>query len=186
MKRAVIVHCWEGYPTYCWYQSTKAELEKLGYVVEVPAFPDTDSPELTKWLPHLQSVVGTPDSDLVLIGHSVGCITIMRFLESLPAGAPIKGVVMVAGFTDDLGFEQLQNFFTTQVDFAKIKSAARQFVAIHSDNDPFVPLLHGEILKEKLGATLVVKHAMKHFSGHVDDEAACTSLSEVAVAVGTM
>lgn len=152
----------------------------------MPAFPDTDTPELSKWLPHLQFVVGTPDSELVLIGHSVGCITIMRYLESLPAGTQIAGVVFVAGFTDDLGFDQLKNFFTTPIDFEKIKGAAKKFTAIHSDDDPFVPLRHGDILREKLGAQLVVKHAMKHFSGHVDDEAACVSLPEVAMAVETI
>lgn len=26
MKRAIIVHCWDGYPEYCWYQSVKKDL----------------------------------------------------------------------------------------------------------------------------------------------------------------
>ena len=34
-----------------------------------------------------------------------------------------------------------------------------------SDDDPYVPLEHGDIFKEKLGAKLVVEHHMKHFSG---------------------
>ena len=58
MKRAIIVHCWSGYPEYCWYQSVKGELEKAGFKVEVPAMPDTDAPNLGKWLPKLKEVVG--------------------------------------------------------------------------------------------------------------------------------
>ena len=27
MKRAIIVHCWDGYPEYCWYPYVKKELE---------------------------------------------------------------------------------------------------------------------------------------------------------------
>ena len=54
MKRAVIVHCWDGYPEYCWYPYVKKELEAKGFEVTVPAFPETDKPNLAKWLPVLQ------------------------------------------------------------------------------------------------------------------------------------
>ena len=28
MKRVIIIHCWEGYPKYCWYPYVKKELEE--------------------------------------------------------------------------------------------------------------------------------------------------------------
>ena len=43
--RAVIVHCWEGYPDYCWYPWVKAELEKMNVETSVPAFSDTKNPQ---------------------------------------------------------------------------------------------------------------------------------------------
>lgn len=45
MKRAIIIHCWEGYPEYCWYPYAKNKLEEKGFQVEVPAFPDTENPK---------------------------------------------------------------------------------------------------------------------------------------------
>ena len=179
MKRVVIVHCWDGKPDYCWYPYAKRELEAKGFEVAVPAFPDTEEPNLAKWLPVLTEVAGEPDEELFLIGHSVGCITILRYLETLNEGQKIGGAVLVAGFTDDLGFDELKNFFTTPLDLDSSKPKANKFVAIHSDNDPFVPLTHGDTFKDKLDAELIVKHAMKHFSGPVDDEASCLELPDV-------
>src|SRR5579864_5467326 len=101
MVRVVIVHCWNGYPEYCWYPETKRELEEKGFQVEVPSFPETDSPKLSLWLPKLKEVVGKPDQELFLVGHSAGAITILRYLETLTGGERVGGVILVAGFTDD-------------------------------------------------------------------------------------
>ncbi len=184
MKRVIIVHCWEGYPEYCWYPQTKKELEAVGFKVEVPVMPDTNNPKLSLWLPKLQEVIGRSDEELCLVGHSLGCITIMRYLESLKDGERIGTVVFVAGFTDDLDFKELVNFFETPIDFRKIKSKANRFVAINSDDDPYVSLKYGNILKDKLDAKLIIKHAMKHFSGPIDKEESCTSLPDVAEEIG--
>lgn len=180
MKKVVIIHCWDGYPEYCWYPQTKKELEEKGFEVEVPVMPETDLPKLSLWFPKLKEVVGEPDEDLYLVGHSAGVITILRYLEQLEGGKKVEGVVMVAGFTDDLGYEELKSFFETPIDFEKIKTRANHFVAIHSDNDPYVPLKHGDIFKEKLGAKLIVKIGMGHFSGPVDDTKSITFLPEVS------
>jgi uncharacterized protein len=183
MKRAHIIHCWEGYPNYCWYPQTKKELEEKDFVVEVPEMPETDLPKLSLWLPKMVEVIGTPDEEVVLIGHSIGSVTILRYLESLSEDQRVGTVVLVAGFTHDLGFEELNNFFQTPLDLEKIKTKASRFVLIHSDDDPYVPITEGELLKEKLGAQLIVKHAMKHFSGPVDNEESCISLPDVTNAI---
>ncbi|KKQ67091.1 MAG: hypothetical protein US86_C0001G0018 [Candidatus Daviesbacteria bacterium GW2011_GWA2_38_24] len=183
MKRVVIVHCWEGYPKYCWYPEVKKELEDEGFEVKVPAMPETDFPKLFLWIPKLKEIADEPSEDLYLIGHSVGVITILRYLEHLEEGKKVGGVVMVAGFTDDLDYEELKNFFETPIDFEKIKTKSKHFTAIHSDNDPYVSLRHGDIFKEKLGAELIVKYNMGHFSGPVDDTKSVTSLPEVVEAI---
>ena len=183
MKKAIIVHCWSGYPEYCWYPYVKKELEKNDFEVFIPAMPDTDEPKLVKWLPKLQEIAGEVDTDTFLIGHSLGCVTIMRFLESLSVGQKVGGVVFVAGFTDDLGFDELKNFFETSIDLDKVKSKAESFVAIASDDDPYVPLDRKDVLKEKLGAEVIVKHNAKHFSGAVDGESSCIELPDVVESV---
>ncbi len=184
MKRAIIVHCWGGYPEYCWYPYVKKELEQAGFSVHVPAFPDTDAPKQAAWVPFLQKEIGTPDDDLFLIGHSVGCITILRYLETLGENERVGGVVSVAGFTGNLGFEELSNYFGTPIDFPHIKSKAKNgFVVIHSDNDPYVPLHFADVFKKELDAEVIVKHDEGHFSGPIGEEDSCTELPDVVSSV---
>lgn len=183
MKRVIIVHCWDGSPNYCWYPAVKKELEERGFQVEVPAMPETSLPKLLLWLPKLREAAGNPDENLFLVGHSAGVITILRYLEQLDENQKVGRVIMIAGFTDDLGFEELKNFFQTPIDFDKIKLHCGKFIALASDDDPYVPLKYGDILEEKLGAKLIVKHAMGHFSGPVDDTKSITSLPDVTEAI---
>ena len=180
MKRAIIVHCWEGYPDYCWYPFVKKELENRGFEVSVPAMPETDLPEMGRWIPRLQEVAGEPDGELYLIGHSIGCAAIMRYLETLGEKQKVGGVVLVAGFTENVGYKEIQSFFETPLDLEKIKTKVQKgFVAIQSDNDPFVDLKYADILKEKLDAEVFIKHDMKHFSGAIEGEDSCVELPDV-------
>ncbi|PIN73588.1 hypothetical protein COV20_05180 [Candidatus Woesearchaeota archaeon CG10_big_fil_rev_8_21_14_0_10_45_16] len=178
-----MIHCWDGQPDYCWYPWLKRQLEANDFSVKVPAMPETEAPKQDLWVPKLRQVVGQSDEPLILIGHSIGCITILRYLETLPEDQNITGVILVAGFSDNLGFEELKNYFQTPLDWEKIRSRCSRFIAIHSDNDPFVPLTHAEIFKKNLSAETVILHDRKHFSGPVDDEQSCLELPEVLQAV---
>lgn len=184
MKRVIIVHCWSGTPDYCWYPWVKNELEAKGFEVIVPAMPETDAPKLALWLPKLQEVVGEPDEDTYLVGHSIGCATINRYLEQLPEGQKVGGVVLVAGFTDNLGFDELKNFFETPLDLATIRErSVKGFVNIHSDNDQYVPVVHSKNLRDGLGGEAIILQNKGHFSGPIDSEESCTELPEVVAAV---
>lgn len=184
MKKAVIVHCWGGSPEYAWYPWIKSELEKLGYRVVVPVMPDTDEPRLNGWLSHLKEVIDEPNEELVLIGHSIGSVTVMRYLEALEDNQKVGKVVLVAGFTDQLGFKELENFFITPLAYEKIKSkSVRGFTVIQSDNDPFVSERYGQRLHDELDARLVMKQGAFHMSGAVDGEEACIELPEVIAAL---
>lgn len=179
MKKVIIVHGWEGYPNHCWYPWIKKKLEEKGFEVLVPEMPETNLPKFNDWLSKLRETIGAPNEDVYLIGHSLGCITILRYLESLKDNEKIGGAVLVAGFTDNLGYEEIKSFFETPIDFETIKLRCSKFVAIHSDNDPYVALKYGDIFKEKLNAELVIKQNMGHFSDDTDNEESCTELPDV-------
>jgi predicted alpha/beta hydrolase family esterase len=49
-----------------------------------------------KWVAYLSEIAAEPDEDLYMIGHSAGCITILRYLETIDRR--IGGAVLVAGF----------------------------------------------------------------------------------------
>ncbi|MBI2604421.1 MAG: serine hydrolase family protein [Candidatus Harrisonbacteria bacterium] len=172
-KRIFIIHGWQGYPEEGWFPWLKRELEARGFVVTAPALPDTDHPRIHKWIPAIAKAVGTPDAETFFIGHSMGCQAIARYLETLPAGVAVGGAVFVAGYFKRLtGLGEEPEFAQTEkhwlgapIDFAKIKTHLPKSIAIFSDNDPYVPLDDQDDFRDKLGATIIVEHAMGHFSG---------------------
>lgn len=65
MKRAIIVHYWEGYPDYCWYPQAKRGLESAGFDVSMSEMPEKKTPKPSPWLSKLREVVGKPDESLL-------------------------------------------------------------------------------------------------------------------------
>ncbi len=170
VKRVFIIHRWEGTPEVDWYPWLRKELENKGFEVHVPLMPDTDNPKIENWVPYLKDMVGEPDENTYFVGHSMGCQTIMRYLEGLPEGSKVGGVVFVAGFVtlENLETEEekeLANaWLGTPLDLEKVKDKSDNFVAIFSDNDPWIPLSDSDIFKEKLGAKIIIQHEKGHFS----------------------
>ena len=142
----------------------KAELEAKGFAVSVPAMPSPNEPRVDEWVAAIGREIGEAEDDCILVGHSLGCIAILRYIER--AKKKVAGAVMVAGFAGKLGgeFSILDNFFAPQLDFERVKEMCPKFVAIFSDNDPYVPVSQEKIFREKLGAATMVLHARGHFS----------------------
>jgi uncharacterized protein len=163
-KRAFLIHGWEGNPLSNFLPWLKFNLEEKGFMVSSPAMPDTMNPKMDAWVSKLSYAVGRPDGDCYFVGHSLGCITILRYLESLKQGEKVGGAVLVAGFSDNISYAELNSFFQKPLDWERIASNCRKFICINSDNDPYVPLNHGKIFKEKLGAELIVKREMGHLN----------------------
>lgn len=168
MKRVFIVHGYTGYPEKNWFPWLKTELEKLGLQVAVPAMPHTEAPLLNEWLPHLQKVVGDPDEDTYFVGHSLGCPTILRYLESLGNDQMLGGVLLVAGFAETLPhLPQLDSFTEGTWDDGSIKAHVKKIAIINSDDDKAVPLFNGEHVRDRFSAELTVVHNM----GHINEKA---------------
>ena len=165
MKRLIMVHGWQGKPNEGFRPWLKKELEMQGFAVSVPEMPNANFPQQSEWVSYLATLVGRPDTDTYFMGHSLGAITILRYLETLPEEHKVGGAVMVAGFSDDINIKELTNFYQTPIMWSKIKRHSTNFVAIHSDNDYYVPLFHGDVFEKYLDAKLIVVPGMKHFSG---------------------
>jgi predicted alpha/beta hydrolase family esterase len=155
MKRAYIVHGYGGSPDKNWFPWLKTELEKIGMEVTVPAMPNTDEPKYSAWLAHLQKVIVNPDEDTYLVGHSLGCITILQYLNNLESNKKIGGVVLAAGFAKPIHFTELNGFFDIALDEEKIKNSVNKIVAINSDNDEHVPYWQAEEIQKRFGAELI-------------------------------
>jgi predicted alpha/beta hydrolase family esterase len=164
-KRLIIVHGWEGHPGEGWFPWLKTEMERKGWEVKVPAMPNSKEPKVHEWLPYLTQVVGKVDENTFMVGHSLGCVAIVKFLGSLPGKDSIGGAVLVAGFDNPLKYKELENFFSAPVNWEKAKNKCKKFVSIHSEDDDSVPVINSVKLKNNLGAEAIVVNGFRHFSG---------------------
>ena len=172
-KRVFIIHGWDGYSEEGWFPWLKKKLKEKGFEVFTPQLPEAGEPRINKWVPALAKAIGTADEQTYFVGHSMGCQTIARYLETLPAGVKIGGAVFVAGFfkrlinleDDDIVRDVAREWLTTPLDLEKVKSHLPESIAIFSDDDPYVSLDNQDGFKNKLNSKIIIEHNMKHFSG---------------------
>lgn len=172
MKRVFIVHGWDDTPEKGWFPWLKKELEERGFEVVVPQLPEAGSPRIYNWVPKLAEAVGTADEQTYFVGHSMGCQTIARYLETLPENTKVGGAVFVAGFFKHLaGLEDEEDvretdkhWLGTPLDLRKVGSHLPKSIAIFSDNDPYVPLDNQDDFKNYLGSEIIVEHNKVHFN----------------------
>lgn len=165
MKHAVIIHGWKSNPESNWKPWLATELKAAGFRVDIPVMPDPQHPNADDWVATLAETVGRSTDDTYLIGHSLGCMTILRYLEGLNANEKIRAALFVAGFGMKFQtyHDQHDSFFDHELDWAAIRSHCDAFVAIHSDNDPSIKLDQMALFKRELGAKAIVVPGMGHF-----------------------
>ena len=120
----------------------------------------------------LSQVVGKANEETYFCGYSMGCQTIVRYLESLSEEIKIGGAVFIAGFfkrltglEDDLDVKETdKHWLGTPVDFVKAKAHLPKSIAIFSDNDPYVSLDNQDDFRDKLGSKVIIEHNMGHFN----------------------
>lgn len=164
MKNAIILHGTAGSSKGNWFPWLKAELEKKGWKVWVPDLPGSEAPNIKRYNQFLLSSGYAFDEETILIGHSSGSVAILGLLQVLPEGTFIKEAILVGSFIDNLGRADLQGLFEEPFDFETIRTRAKKFVLIHSNDDPYCPLSGARKLSEMLGSELIVKESQKHFS----------------------
>lgn len=182
MKKVYMVHCWDGKSDDGWYPWVAGLLEEKGISVIRFDMPNTETPRIDEWVSTLDSYVDELNSDTYFIGHSIGCQTIMRFLERQEV-TNIGGILFVAPWLDLLpaaieeedSFNTAEPWLNTPIDFSKIKKFTSNINCLFSDDDYFVDLKQEEEFKEKLGAkTLVVKGC-----GHISQDDDIYELDEI-------
>lgn len=163
MKNALLLHGTSNDRTRNWLPWLEKKLEDKGYTVWVPNLPNADRPNIERYNKYIFSNWKF-DTDSVIVGHSSGAVEVLGLLDSLPDNIVLKKAILVAGFTTDLNYDAVREMFVTPFDYRKIKKKAEKFIFFHSDNDPYVPLWHGEKLRDELGGELIILKGQAHFS----------------------
>jgi uncharacterized protein len=191
-KRVFIVYGWDGYPEEGWFPWLKKELESKGFEVQVPELPNPDEPRINNWVPKLREAVGEPDDQTYFVGHSMGCQTIARYLETLPEGIKVGGAVFVAGFfsrltsleDDDVVRSVSDEWLKTPVNLKAAAEHLKASVAIFSDNDPYVPTDNKGDFENVFGSKIMIEHGKGHFSGSAGTTELAAALESVLELAG--
>lgn len=158
-----------------WQQWLHDELVKQGQTVIMPTLPHSMHPDRTEWLNTVKDEVKHVDlHNLIIVGHSLGVVTALDFLEQIHG--KIHTVISVAGFAEDYGAE-LNSYFLKEkvIDLEKVKKHAKNIVVIFGDNDPHVAGWALQKLATDLGVTpIIIKN-----SGHLNTESGYTEFPQL-------
>ena len=183
-KRVFLIHGWDGRPDNHWFPYLSLELKANGFEVNAPQMPNAAEPKVKEWLSFLKDYVGKPDSDTYFVGHSLGCITIARYLSEFsgkrtPSAsgispskegerkrekAKVGGCVFVAGFSGRLEIPEIREFYELPFDAEKAKAHCDKFVMLFSDNDSYVPIEKSLEFAKQLGAKTILERGKGHFT----------------------
>ncbi|HLD18217.1 MAG TPA: alpha/beta fold hydrolase [Patescibacteria group bacterium] len=172
MKTAYLIHGWGCKPEAGFRPWLKEQLEACGYNVVLPVMPDPNVPLFETWISYLQFVIADLDEETVLVGHSLGGLAILHFLQRLSEGVRVGKVVLVAPVIDEImGLSEEEKslakpWLEMPIDAEKIRRSAKEIIGFFSDNDPWIPLRSEQVFRERYGAKTFVEHDKKHWGDH--------------------
>lgn len=162
-KRIFIIHGYSASPEDHWFPWLKSKLEQDGVTVKVLKMPDSNNPNAPAWIKFIQRSVKAPDENTYFVAHSLGCIALLRYLDSLSGSAKIGGMVLVSGFAETLPqLPELNDFSTTMLNQDRLIAISSQRAVIASLDDAAV----GHEKTERLSVFLKAKFRSVKSGGH--------------------
>lgn len=184
-QKVLLIHGFGGHDQENWFPWFKKELEGRGYEVFIPNLPDTNVPNLEKWVSALEKIPFTGSDEIIIIAHSLGGPTACKFIER--KGIKIKKLILVAPVGYSSGMEHLKKYDFTTGDIAiikkfgavvknvsKLKGLIEESVLIVSTDDPYIPPSVREDYKP-----LVDRERIFTDKGHFNEGAGITVFPEV-------
>lgn len=141
-------------------------------------FPNSSNPILSDWTDTLKAEVDLTSGENVIVAHSLGVVTVLNYLSKYEGKLNIKGLVLVAGFYEEIPeLSKLDDYIQyTNIDFEKLKEKVPNIISIIATNDRVVPYKLSENLAKKLNSEFVT---IEH-DGHFCDRDGYISFPEVA------
>ncbi|MGJ0185026.1 alpha/beta hydrolase [Corynebacterium glyciniphilum] len=180
-RHASIIHGYAATPQDHWFGWLAERLRSDGIPTAVPALPNSLNPHPVDWTDAVHAAVGKVDENSVIVAHSLGCLTVLRYLRALSGAWRVGTLVLVSGFVDTLpALPDLDDYIADGCDVTGLDSHVDQIVLLRSDNDPLVPAAHTDRLAELLGTPARIVPGAGHFLA----SDGVTSLPEILEVIG--
>lgn len=162
--RYLILPGWQGSPDNHWQSHWLRSLPNATRVEQA----DWDHPDPASWVAALERAVSAASTPVILIGHSLGCVTVARWAAQAPLASlrQVRGALLVApADVERPGCpEALQGFAPISRDLLPFPSQL-----VGSDNDPAATAARALQLARDWGAQAAVLTGAGHInvkSGH--------------------
>ena len=171
MNKIYIVHCWDGKRDDGWYPWIDEKISNSNNKVIRFDMPNTENPKIEEWVSTLDSQVDELNEKTYFIGHSIGCQTILRYLENKNVGK-IGGILLVApwlellpeAIADEASYNTALPWLNTPINFENIKKKTKNIICIFSSDDYFVSLNQEKEFKKLLNAKTIIVNNKGHIS----------------------
>jgi predicted alpha/beta hydrolase family esterase len=139
MKKAYIVTGYGATDKDHWFESVQNTLQGRGIQTKIARLPHPDQPDLDDWLEYLRHFLIDLDKETVIIAHSLGCITTIRYLiQAHPMH--LRGLILVSPFAEKLpSLPELDEFTKGTIKLRAVIELADIREVIVSTNDSIVP-----------------------------------------------
>lgn len=114
-----------------------------GYDVLAPRMPNGMNAQYPEWTLWFSRIVSLLNAGVILIGHSLGGVFLVRYLSEQVVPMRVKATMLVAApYRDDVPEESLGDFLPPD-DLSLFKDQGGSIFIYHSTDDPVVPFEHG-------------------------------------------
>lgn len=141
--------------------------DKLGQDFEVilPVMPNKLNAKYIEWKTYFEKVLELLDGEVILVGHSLGGIFLVKYLAENTLFRKIGGLFLVAAPFDDKNSEYFLVDFNLPNDLSNVATQVRSIYVYSSKDDPVVPYIDMEKYQKKLpNANFVTFENRGHFS----------------------
>ena len=125
-------------PRVSWLNTLDTALGQ-GFDVFTPRMPSGDNAQYAQWASWFSRIMTALDRPVVLVGHSLGAMFLVKYLSEQETGHDIQGLLLVAGRYDDPKCTHPHTSFTLEGDVSSLTKKAERVVFFHSADDPVVP-----------------------------------------------
>jgi predicted alpha/beta hydrolase family esterase len=171
MKKPVLfIHGAGGYEEDMKMAASLREALGTAYDVQCPKMPNEDNPEYGAWNGRIARELAALDSEVILVGHSLGASILLKYLSEEKVTKPVAGIFLIATpYWSAKDFDE----YALKEDFASKLPKDLSVFFYHSRDDEWVPFEHLALYTEKLPEAAIHEF---YGRGHQFDD----DLSEVA------
>lgn len=170
MRGFLLLHGLENHrPEGHWMRLLAARLRKQAQFVAYPQLPNPDHPDSQEWLEVIETEIDLMKEagvdSLVVIAHSLGCLTWLKFIASNSLKIEVDRTLLVAPADPQLlsAAPTFQDVFNSDLKNA-VKTHAKATYILASDNDPWTPSGVEETFGEPLGVKPIIWQNVGHIS----------------------